>query len=386
MSFIVFSDDWGGHPSSCQHLFRVIARSHPTLWVNTVGMRPPRLRLGDLWKAVLKVSRMLGAAKRRERPERGAAPAVCSPLMTPFQRPAWLAERSTRSVVRRVARELSRLGLEDPCIVTTVPNVHEAVRRIPARKVVYYCVDDFSEWPGLDRERILAMEARLLESVDGVVATSRALFERFEGRFPTRLLTHGVDYELFAREGLAEHPSLRAIPKPRVGYYGLIDARTDAELLAAVARASSEVSFVLTGPSEGIPEALRALRNVRFTGPVPYDELPAVVAGWQACLLPYRLNDLTAKINPLKLKEYLATGKPVIAAPLPEALSLLPHLRVAATAAEWTELIRDAVRGAWAPDRRALEGLLRPHGWEAKAAELLRACEGLGRELTMERA
>jgi len=376
MSFIVFSDDWGVHPSSCQHIFKVLSRSHRVLWVNTLGMRLPRLSFEDARKVLQKASSMLRTrGGRRHSLEHGSGPAVCSPLMTPFRKPRWIADWNVRSVLKSVRRAASRHGVENPLVVTTVPNVHDVLERMDSGKVVYYCVDDFSEWPGLDKSAILGMEKRLLEHVDEVICTSQALYERFHGELPTALLTHGVEIDLFSRSSRETHRILEGIPEPRVGYYGLFDARADWDLLVTLAGSLPDVSFVITGPTEGDVSALRRTRNIHFTGPVDYAELPLVVNGWKACLLPYRLNELTRKINPLKLKEYLATGKPVIASPLPEAVSLLPHLRIAGSATEWTACLREALSGAWQPDRQAVLEFLEPHSWERKAEQFLRICE-----------
>jgi glycosyltransferase involved in cell wall biosynthesis len=260
-------------------------------------------------------------------------------------------------------------------VVTTVPNVCDVVGRLGAARIVYYCVDDFSEWPGMDRDRVLAMEEQLLRSVDHVACTSSALLARFSPRHPCSLLTHGVDIDLFASEAPEDHPVLRDIPGPRVGYFGLLDARSDTALLEGLAGSLPDVSFVFTGPVESCPRSLRERKNMRFTGPVPYAELPAVVRGWKACLLPYRLNELTRKINPLKLKEYLATGKPVISTPLPEARELAPFVTIADGLAQWTEAVRRAVAGGLTVDEPALRSFLAGHSWSAKAAELLRVCQ-----------
>lgn len=377
MNFVVFSDDWGVHPSSCQHIFRVLAAQHPTIWVNTVGMRLPRPSLEDARKVLRKVGTMLrtrGAVGAVQGPAAQAGPAVCAPFMLPFQG-RWARAWNRRSVRKAVLEVVRRRGMSSFCAVTTVPNVYDVIGSLGAEKVIYYCVDDFSEWPGLDRSTILAMERQLLQSVRAVICTSHALVERFRADYPTTLLSHGVDLDLFARPVESVHPILRDIPEPRVGYYGLFDARTDLELLLDVARKLPEVSFVITGPTEGDTSRARVLPNIHLTGPVPYAELPQVVAGWRACLLPYRLNELTVKINPLKLKEYLATGKPVISTPLPEATKLLPHLRIAATPEAWTAALRAALDGSWGVDRATLAEFLKPHAWTRKAEELLATCQ-----------
>ncbi len=375
MSFVVFSDDWGTHPSSCQHLFRHISQLQKTVWVNTVGMRAPRLSIEDFKKAVKKVTAMVRTKKVRQLCEEDGRPIVCAPFMMPFDRPRWLSEWNSRSVLRTVAEAIAQHGLHDICAVTTVPNVYRALTKIGAEKIIYYCVDDFSEWPGFDKSIILDMENELLKSVEAIICTSEALQARFSSRYPTTLLTHGVDIELFSRPVKAVHPLLERIPEPRVGYYGLFDPRTDMDLLIGIAGALPQVSFVITGPTQGDVSRARGVQNIHLTGPVPYADLPAVVHGWKACLLPYLINDLTVQINPLKLKEYLATGKPVISTPLPEASKLLPHLRIATTTTDWVAAVLDAVSGRWQQDCAQVLALLRPHAWAEKARQFLNVCE-----------
>ncbi len=406
MNFLVFSDDWGVHPSSCQHIFRILSKEHPTVWVNTIGMRRPRLSLGDAKKALLKVSRMLSGDPPRARASgndarsgaavtefsgsgapgglvatatatTGCGVTVCAPPMLPFRRPRAVARWNDRSVEHTVRRALADRDLDDVCLVTTVPNIHGAVQKLGATSVVYYCVDDFSEWPGMNRDAILDMESRLLPTVDKAVCTSRALYDRFESQVPTWLLTHGVDVERFAACSLPGnvHPCLASIPEPRVGYFGLLDERTDSDLVKQVARTMPHISFVFTGPVEGRLRSLQALPNIHLTGSVPYDDLPSIVRGWRACLLPYRINALTEKINPLKLKEYLASGKPVLSTPLPEAVRLSDHLGISASAGEWCDEIESMVRGDRNVSTAGTRDYLAGESWQNKAEELLRICE-----------
>jgi glycosyltransferase involved in cell wall biosynthesis len=383
VQFLVFSDDWGEHPSSCQHIFRILAAEHPTIWVNTVGLRQPQLTLDDARRSLRKISGMLGLRRQAAGPPQtngngaghGAQPTVRVPLMTPFHSPAWLAAWNRRSLLSNVRQALAERHFENYTVVTTTPNVCDVIGEFAPGRVIYYCVDDFSEWPGMEKALVQRMEQRLLERVNLVVCTSNALYERFHRTHPTYLLTHGVDVALFTSPPAHEHPRMKKIPAPRVGYFGSFDQRSDTELLGAVAAALPQVSFVVTGPVQGRFPELRRLPNFHFTGPVPYAELPEVVGGWEACLLPYRLNALTANINPLKLKEYLACGKPVIATPLPEVRELSRYLCVAETAEDWQKAIPAALAGQCRPDAVAVRELLRYESWQGKAELFLRICQ-----------
>lgn len=378
MKFLVFSDDWGEHPSSCQHLFQILTHEHPTIWVNTVGLRLPQFTLGDMFKAVRKASAMVGLREPyHSNGSNGHSPHVYAPLMTPFHHPQWLANWNQRSLKRQVASKLQKHSFDDFTIITTTPSVCDVVGEFNASKIIYYCVDDFSEWPGMEKDLILQLEERLLKHVNTIVCSSQPLYDKFQDRHPTHLLRHGVDVQMFSNLPDQEHEALRHIPKPRVGYFGNFDKRNNQDLIAALAKAMPYVSFVFTGPIQDNISALKKLPNVYFTGAVPYEELPAIVKGWEACLLPYYYNALTININPLKLKEYLACGKPVVATPLPDVCELSDYLRVVdeKNIAGWRNAIDEAIAGDWKPDLPAIGQMLAGESWQRKADIFLRICQ-----------
>lgn len=375
--FVVFSDDWGVHPSSCQHLFRHISRRHRVGWINTIGMRPPSLSLTDAKKIWAKASRML------HRPPRDAAPTAVSnvevlqPAMLPYASLSW-CRRINRLAAAKAMRQAAALDERAPPIVlTTVPNSCDYVDAIERAKIVYYCVDDFSEWPGLEKSLILDMEAMLVDKADLFIATSKNLFERLSASGkPTHLLTHGVDIELFSSEAAAEHPLLSAIPAPRAGYFGLFDDRSDQDLLCSLAKRMPEFSFVVAGRIEADIGRLAALPNVHFIGALRYEELPALVKGIDALLLPYKVNALSNALSPLKLKEYLATGKPVVSTPIAASLEMRDLLEVAYSTTDWEAAIRHALGGRddVATRRAGMAARLADESWQRKADELLRLC------------
>lgn len=378
MNFLVFSDDWGEHPSSCQHLFQILTKNHPTIWVNTVGLRLPQLTISDTVKGVRKLSAMLGLRNPANGNGKGHhSPFVCVPFMTPFHNPRWLALLNNRSLLRTVTNELERRKFDEFTIITTTPTVCDVIGNLKAKKIIYYCVDDFSEWPGMEQELIQQLEQKLLEQVDAVICSSQPLYEKFQDRQATHLLRHGVDLKLFSQSPSLEHHCLRRIPKPRVGYFGNFDKRSNQELISTLAKATPDVSFVFTGPVQDNISSLKKLPNIYFTGPVHYEELPAVVKGWDACLLPYSYNSLTVNINPLKLKEYLACGKPVISTPLPDVVDLGQYLRVVdeKNITGWRVAIEDAISGQWVPDLAAIGSMLAGESWHRKADIFLRICQ-----------
>jgi glycosyltransferase involved in cell wall biosynthesis len=374
--FIVFSDDWGRHPSSCQHLFRELALDHSALWVNTVGMRRPSLSLADCKEALLKLWGMLGSP--RVPPEQGHAKLrlrVIQPFMLPYVSLRVIRSINRYFVCKAIRRASMEMQLRLPIIVTTVPNACDYVDCVESRRIVYYCVDDFARWPGLEHDLVRQMESQLIERADVFVCTSKRLMERMTAAGkPVHLLSHGVDLELFADVPQGEHKRLAQIPRPRAGYFGLIDQRSDLDLIARVASAVPDFSFVLTGPVVTDVSTLRDLKNVYLTGPVAYAELPSLVKGFAVLILPYTVNELTDSISPLKLKEYLLTGKPVLSTPLAEVMPLQDCVTVVSSAGAWPAALRSALTVDSAGRRTKMAAKLAHEGWRVKAVEFLRMC------------
>ncbi len=375
-SFLVFSDDFGEHPSSCQHLFRFMPYKNKVLWVNTIGMRSPRLTLRDFEKALIKSSRMLsgGGGKKKENTYTGNIK-VCQPPMLPFLNLPFIRALNKISVKRHVEKKLAILNMEAPICVITAINACDYIGLFNERRVVYYCVDDFSEWPGFEKKLLTSMEEDLVGKADVLVATSDELYRRLSttGK-EIHLLTHGVEYELFKKKMDQEHPLLTNIPKPRIGYFGLFDKRSDQELLAAIAERMPDFSFVITGNVEVDTTRLKEKKNIYFTGSIPYRELPAMASGWDICILPYKINKLTDAIQPLKLKEYLSTGIPVVSTPIKESVKLDTYLSIAKTPQEWEEKIKENIKGTSVNQKNKILSFLEKETWNNKAEVFFTIC------------
>lgn len=372
-SFLVFSDDFGEHPSSCQHLFRHISKNNSVLWVNTIGMRIPKFNKRDALKAILKIKKMIPGLWAS-----GKAPAVtqkirvCQPPMLPFLNIPAIRFFNKKSVVYQVQKQLKSLNMNYPVIVVTAPNACDYIDHFNKSSVVYYCVDDFSEWPGLDKNLVKAMESELIKKSDIFIATSQNLYKKLESQGKqVNLLTHGVDIEFFSSAQENEHYLLENIPKPRVGYFGLFDDRSDKNLLIEIARLLPDISFVITGDIETDISQLEKIKNVYFTSSIPYVELPQMVKGYDICMLPYKINKLTDSIQPLKFKEYLATGKPIISTPIKEALELGDYMSIANTATDWAVSIRSNLNGLPSSRKNKRTLFIKSESWLNKSEQFL---------------
>ena len=240
---IVFGEDWGAHPSSTQHLAACLADGRRVLWVNSIGLRRPRLTAADASRAARKVARALLSRcfRKPSRESRAPFPTV-QPLVVPMARWRPLRALNRALLTRSVGRAADAAGLERPVLWISLPSAVDAVGALGESAVVYYCCDDFGSLAGVDHPAALAMEAELAERADLILAASPALAARFPSG-KTLLLPHGVDLELFSRPA----PRAGDLPEggPVAGYYGTIAPWLDLGLVAAVARLLPEWRFAM---------------------------------------------------------------------------------------------------------------------------------------------
>lgn len=221
---------------------------------------------------------------------------------------------------RVVAATLRKLGFVDPVTLCLHPLQADLLPRIGSAAVVYYAVDEYDQYGGMsdeERQRVRAAEDRLLAQADAALAVSAALADRFRRIAPdAAILENGADVEHFHPASLARaepHPDVPAGEGPVVGFIGQVDGRIDQALVESLARARPSWRFVFAGRRAGADFArLDALPNVTFLGYQPYERLPSFARTVDAFIVPYVESRLTHGCNPLKVYEYLATGRPVV--------------------------------------------------------------------------
>ncbi len=255
------------------------------------------------------------------------------------------------------------------------PMAFPLLRTLSPRVVVYDCMDELSAFRGAPA-RMLAREAELLERADVVFTGGPSLYRAKKDRHPdVHCLPSSVDAGHFRRAcGRPADPDAQArLPRPRLGFYGVIDERFDAPLLDAVAAARPGWQFVLVGPVVKIdPARLPRHPNVHYVGQQPYDALPAFLAGWDVCLLPFARNEATRFISPTKTLEYMAAEKPIVSTPIADVAE--PYgtiVRLGDTPAEFLAACEEALQAS-DDDRAARAARMRQviarTSWDATAA------------------
>jgi hypothetical protein len=362
---VCFANDWDGDPLSKTHLMRLLARENRVLWVNSLGNRAPRASGYDVHRVVKKLRAAAGGLREVERNIH---------VLAPLYVPAYGNEavrRVNRVVIRyQVLRALRRLGMRRPITWAFLPAAAAVAGTLEEDLVLYHVVDEFSAFSDASAH-IGELERRLLGQADLVIASSeglRAAKSRVNPR--TVLVRHGVDHAHFARALDPATPvpaDLACLPRPVIGYFGLLADWIDLELVRAVADANPRASVALIGSAVTPLDALAGARNVHLLGRRPYADLPGYCRGFDVALTPFRVNELALAANPLKAREYVAAGLPNVCTDLPE-LRAIPGCRVARTRAEFVEEVGRAL--AEGGPSAARSELIRSESWDARLDEI----------------
>lgn len=372
---VCFANDWDSDPLSKKHVMVRLARENRVLWVCSLGCRNPTASARDLRRAVKKLGDFFQGCRQV-----ADNLWVTSPLVVPFHGNAAARALNRRWLAATLRLTLRRLGMRRPVTWSFLPSSADVVGRLGERLVVYQCVDEYSQFTGADAAAILEMEERLCRRSDLVLVSAETLLESKRRWNPnTHLVTHGVEVEHFRRaldpatpvpEDLGRAPD--RIERPVVGFFGLVADWVDLELVRHLARARPRWTLVLVGKVDTDVSALAGLPNVRLLGRKRYEELPGYCKGFDAAILPFRINELTLAANPLKLREYLAAGLPVVATDIPEAGRLAPWVRVVRGPDGFLAALDAVLAGGATGPRPEISAAMESESWDHKVAEMTR--------------
>jgi glycosyltransferase involved in cell wall biosynthesis len=375
---IAFAKDWHEDPTSNHHVLRELAKTRRVLWLNSIATRTPSLGSGrDLGK----IRRKLGEfAKGPVNVENDLW--VMTPLALPLPHvPA--ARAFNRQVLRATIKGLRlRLGIKNFQLWTFLPTVGDYVGTLGEDVSIYYCVDEWSMFRYLDKEQTVKLERGLLEKVDAVFAINGALADaKRPHNANTFISPHGVDHALFSKaldDVTTVPPDLDVLPKPRIGFYGTLRDWVDFDLIAHVARVRPDWHLILIGQQLDDVSSVRGFPNIHLLGQRPHGELPAYCKGFDVGMIPYRIDERMTFVNPLKLREYLSAGLPVVSTPVPEVARFPGLARVASTPEGFVAAIEQALRET-SPEARAKRSqAMQAETWAARVASVSRTIDDMG--------
>lgn len=365
--------DWATELPINQHqLMRRLGARNRVLFVESLGLRRPQLASRDLRRIARRLTRGLRGARSV------GSLHVLSPLVMPFHGSAALRAVNRRLLRLQVRWAARRMGMSKPILWAYAPQAEVLLDVLDPGPVVYHCVDDVASQKGVDAESFRAAEERFARRADLVLASAPALAERMRSLSSNVLYASNVaDTELFATalDPGPVDPFVEGLPRPLLVFQGAIVAtKLDVGLIAELAALRPDWSIVLVGPrGAGDPggdlSALDAAPNIHFAGTRKEANLPAVLRGADAGLIPYAINDLTRSVFPMKVYEYLAAGLPVFSTPLP-ALADVGAVEAVDSAAEMSAAIERELAVAGAERRTERSRGASAHSWQARIEEI----------------
>lgn len=358
-------DQWGNNWKSRHQILTRLAKHFEVTWLNPAPG----------WRDAVRARRLLSRETTPAGLPSGFVVRDSSPLTPVVYSPRMIGDALFSARLRSTRAALKRRGCRRIVLYVWHVDFAKALDRVQHDWSVYHIYDEYSH---SEIERPLDhAEDRLIRAVDQVITVSPTMFERKGTLNPNRvLLTNGVDYDAFARP-VPEPDDLRDIPRPRIGYAGVVKRQLDWDLISELVARRPDWSFVFAGaraPHSDITETLDRLTkmpNVRFLGMKAVHELAHYPQHFDVCVMPYRENDYTKYIYPLKLNEYLASGRPVVSIPLPALAGFERHVTVARGPDAWERAIQTSLQDGSDAQRRAeRQAEARGHDWSTIADDI----------------
>lgn len=369
---IVFGEDWGGLPSSTQHLIKQLSLTRKVIWVNSIGLRQPNWSLHDIKRVWTKLTKTTTDIKE----ENQSAPFQTVNLKTiPAPKGRFTRWVAKQLIVQQLKPIIKKAQLHRPILWTSLPTVADICGSLGESSIVYYCGDDFGALAGVDHDVVLQHEQKLIQKSDLILAASPTLCHKFPEE-KVQFLPHGVDFTLF------NQPVFRAkdLPKdkrPIAGFYGSLSKWLDYDLINQVTEINPDWHFVFIGQNELPYNPLTLRENVHIMGPKPHSQLPRYSQHWQVSLLPFIDNEQIRACNPLKLLEYLATGTPIISTDFPALRPYKSAIHTVNSVAEFNSSLNSIQQEWLKQSKEALykrtqqqTKLIKSHTWQAKAKQL----------------
>jgi len=309
---IVFGEDWGAHPSSTQHIVGVLKQTRPVIWLNSIGLRKPKFTRHDLRRLFNKVKSFLFDRQQSDNTEdeNNSNFIIINPLVIPCAT-SWFALEMSKVILKwQIKKACKQLKLLNPIIWASLPTSVDYLELFDEYNCVYYCGDDFNSLAGVDHKFVSLKEAELVKKSSYIFTASDKMLDKFPSEKVVNI-PHGVDFSLFSER---VNTAPRDLPqgRPIAGFYGSISTWLDQNLLVESIIALPHWRFVFIGKICCNIDKIKQFSNVYFLGEKSHWDLPNYIQNWNVALLPFINNEQIRMCNPLKLREYLASGTPIV--------------------------------------------------------------------------
>lgn len=368
-NILCFSHDWTGDPLSKTHLMRVLSRENRILWINAIANRMPTTSTKD-------ISRIFKKLKSFTEPVKEVEPNihVLNPLAIPTYGNEAVRNFNQRFLISQVKKAMRKLKFQNPINMVFNPAAGLLAGKLGETEIVYYCVDEYTAFTGI-ASGLKEIEEDLFKKADLVIVSADKLFEtKHHFNKNTFVIRHGTDWNHF-RTALDEKTKIpdeiANLPKPIIGFHGLLADWVDFELIKKTAEHFKNGSVVLIGKiavdAEKKIKILDNVSNIHFLGRKPYSELPSYCKAFDVSLNPFEISELTLAANPLKVREYLAAGLQVVSTDIPE-VRILNNCLIGENHQDFIEKIEFVLANP--KSKEEVSDGIKTESWESKIDEL----------------
>lgn len=362
---IVFAEDWGSLPSSTQHLVNHLRKTRKVVWINSIGLRRPTFQWRDLKRLWQKLTAANQYTKAHDNVSGNADFHIINPRTLPAPRSPLERKIASSLLSAQLRPVIKKAGLKSPILWTSLPTAVDMASELDVSTLVYYCGDNFSALAGVDHDAVTQHEIDLVNKADLIMTVSKSLMSRFP-KARTKLIPHGVDFKLFttATQRATDLPN---DGRPIAGFYGSISEWLDIQLLNTVIKQLPQWHFVFIGKVAVDVSLLKQYPNVLFLGEKIHQQLPSYSQYWDASLLPFKDNAQIQACNPLKLREYLAAGRPIVSTPFPALAPYKDYIHQVNNADDMVIALQlSALQSSSKKQQYAVSG----HTWSARAQQI----------------
>lgn len=374
-------EDWWYHNRGHidMQMMRRFSKAGTTLYINSIVMQKPGFgkkttkNNATFWQKLKRKTTSIFKGLK----DSGEGFLVYSPFTLPVHHIGWLRVLNEMFLRMQVAIVMKRLKIKEPVVWVACPAACDTAIKFRKNKLVYQRTDHYEEYPNVDKEIISRYDADLKKNADLTVFVNQLMYDQEKGQCKKAMfLDHGVDFDKFADAENNEFipDDIKGIAKPIIGYFGAISGHNtvDIDLIAKVADILSDMSIVLIGKCATEYEQLISRKNIYLLGQKNYSQIPDYGKCFDVAIMPWNQNKWIEVCNPIKMKEYLALGKPVISTGFAELEKYRDVIYKASDAEEFAKLIKKAIAEDDEELKQKRRDKVKSASWESKAEVVLK--------------
>lgn len=370
--FLYFGNDWfAENRTSSHHIAQWLSREHRVYYIECPGLRAPKSTGRDLKKIWTKLARFaMGARPVSDNMK------VRTLFQVPLHRFAIVRCFNKHFITATLRWLMWREGIRQPITWFMVPHLASVLGHLGEKLSVYYCIDDYASLPDVDVLAVREMDEEMTRKADLVFVASETLLETKLRLNPdTHVSPHGVDVDHFAQardESTPTPEDTSGLSHPIVGFFGLIERWIDLDLIDYLAEQRPRWTFLLIGRLAVPLDDEKRRPNMHFLGKRSYAELPSYGKQFDVAIIPYHLTKQVLHANPLKLREYLAMGKPIVSVRTPEIEKYGDFVAIADSREEFLAKLDAALAHPDSPeDARRRVSRVAGESWDGRLKDVL---------------